>query len=748
MTTMSIQQLMETAIARHRAGQLQQAEAGYRQVLSQQPDYPRALHLLGLVYYQAGQFDAALQCIGRAIALDNDVADYHLNHGVVFDRLDRLPQAIVSYRRALALNPQLPEAYANLGSVLRKTGNLPEAAVACRRALELRPDYVEAHLNLGNVLQDQGEVDSAIAEFERVIHLRPDSAEAYHNLGNAHALKRQFDQAVAAQQAALRIKPDFVQAANTLGVALRDRAEAQGSVAGFDEAIAAFDQALALKPDFVQALINKGYVLRQKSEILNKQAARRGQSSAQEAVRVLAKAVALAPRMPEAHLGLGLSLHSVMELDGAIQAFRQAVALRPDWDEVHCFLARALAGRGDMDAATAEFNEALRLNPDLPEAHHRLGLIQSTQGTFERSIHHLRRAATLTPNSADIATSLAIGLCNKGDIQEAAEVFKHVLELDPNCAMGHWNLGLMLLTNGDFERGWPEYEWRWRVRELDMEFNSTVPLWDGSDLAGRRILLVSEQGLGDAIQFVRYVKQVAERGGKIVLAAHAELHRLFQTTDPGGNDISKSIETWVGPGQDLPKHDVYCPLLSLPKAFGTTLNTIPATTPYLFADGAIAAQWKSRLPSDERLKVGLVWAGRPKHIHDRFRSIPMAKFAPVARDQNVWLCSLQKGPIARAAEVAPFEMADWTAELNDFADTAGLIANLDLVICADTAVAHLAGAMGKRVWVLIPYLPDWRWMLDRTDTPWYPTMRLFRQPRPGDWETVIEQIAAELKSLK
>jgi hypothetical protein len=314
--------------------------------------------------------------------------------------------------------------------------------------------------------------------------------------------------------------------------------------------------------------------------------------------------------------------------------------------------------------------------------------------------------------------------------------------------MGHWNLALMLLTHGDFERGWREYEWRWRVRELNMEFKAAGPQWDGSDLAGRQILLFAEQGLGDAIQFVRYIPQVSQRGGKIALAVQGELIRLLRGTGGDRNEISRSVETWVAFGEETPGYDVYCPLLTLPKVFGTTLSNIPADTPYLFADEAMAAQWKSRMPSDDRLKVGLVWAGRPKHINDRNRSIAAGKLAPLARAENVWFCSLQKGPIARPEDRPPFELADWTSELNDFADTAALIANLDLVICADTAVAHLAGAMGKRVWVLIPYLPDWRWMLDRTDSPWYPTMRLFRQPRPGDWETVMQQVATELNSLK
>jgi hypothetical protein len=299
----------------------------------------------------------------------------------------------------------------------------------------------------------------------------------------------------------------------------------------------------------------------------------------------------------------------------------------------------------------------------------------------------------------------------------------------------------MLLTRGDFERGWNEYEWRWKVKELDMSFNDTVPLWDGGELNGRRILLVGEQGFGDAIMCARYIPMVAERGGKIILAVHGELRRLIEQSP-----VAKNVIDWVIPDQDIPAHDVYCPLLTLPKVFGTRVETIPAAVPYLKADEAARSKWQTRVPNDGRQKIGLAWAGRPKHVNDRRRSIPAEALAPLADVPNVWFCKLQKGEIARPEEQPPLEMANWTGELNDFADTAGLVENLDLVITADTAVAHLAGAMGKRVWVLVPFLPDWRWMLNRTDSPWYPTMRLFRQPAPEDWAGAITQVVEALKN--
>ena len=265
------------------------------------------------------------------------------------------------------------------------------------------------------------------------------------------------------------------------------------------------------------------------------------------------------------------------------------------------------------------------------------------------------------------------------------------------------------------------------------------PPWDGSELNGKTVLLHAEQGLGDSIQFVRYVPMVRDRGGKVVLQCQPALSRLF-TGLPGIDRVIKN-------GDPIPRFDAHCPLLSLPRAFGTTLDSIPASVPYLTADPAAALDWAKRLADRPGKKVGIVWAGRAGYVGDRTRSLSLTTLAPLACASGITWYSLQKGYAAAQISDAPqgMELIDRTAELNDFADTAALIANLDLVISVDTAVAHLAGAMGKSVWTLLPYAPDWRWLLNRDDSPWYPTMRLFRQQRPGDWGEVIQRIAESLR---
>jgi hypothetical protein len=274
-----------------------------------------------------------------------------------------------------------------------------------------------------------------------------------------------------------------------------------------------------------------------------------------------------------------------------------------------------------------------------------------------------------------------------------------------------------------------------------MRLRSEAPRWDGGDLNGRTVLVHNEQGFGDTIQFIRYLPEVCRRGGKIILACQRELFSLLKGF-PGIDHCIANDEPTPPGSVD---HQVCCPLLSLPGLLGTTAENIPADIPYLKADAEKARQWRQRLAGEERRKIGLAWAGRPNHPNDHNRSLNFSALAPLAEIPDARLINLQLGPAAGQAAESLLKLTDWTDELKDFSDTAGLIENLDLVITADTAIAHLAGAMGKRVWVLLPFIPDWRWMLKRTDSPWYPTMRLFRQRRIGDWATPIAQVAEALQ---
>jgi len=607
-----------------------------------------------------------------------------------------MEEAIASYRQAIALKPNYPEAYSNLGNTLRDHGQLDQAISAYRQAITLKSNYPEAHNNLGNALGDQGQLEEAIAAYRQAIALRPNYPEAYSNLGNALRDQGQPDEAIAEYRHAIALKSDYPEAHNNLGNALGDQGQ-------LEEAIAAYHQAIALRPNY-----------------------------------------------PEAHSNLGNALRDQGQLDEAIAEYRHAITLKSDYSEAQNNLGNALRDKGQLNEAIAAFREAIALQPDFSEAHSNLGAALVDRGQLGEAITAYRQAIALKPNYAEAHYNLGNALFDKGQFDEAVIAYRQAIVLGPSCSGAHNNLALTLLLQGDFLRGWEEYEWRWKLKDaMSLQRNFNQPQWDGSSLDGRTLLLHAEQGFGDAIQFIRYLPGVGQAGGKIVIECQPELQRLFETMAPDFPILAR--------GQTLPAFDVHCPLLSLPRFFSTDLGNIPQTVPYLHADAAGMAIWSGRLsgfgssirPSSPDLKVGLAWAGHPAHKNDRRRSFKLASLAPLAEVSGMRFISLQKGDAAAEARTPPagIKLVDVAEELKDFADTAALLANLDLVIAVDTAVVHLAGAMGKPVWTLLPFAPDWRWLLERSDSPWYPTMRLFRQPATGDWDSVMAEVREQLQLL-
>ncbi|MGD1278053.1 MAG: tetratricopeptide repeat protein [Tepidisphaeraceae bacterium] len=426
----------------------------------------------------------------------------------------------------------------------------------------------------------------------------------------------------------------------------------------------------------------------------------------------------------------------------SLEAFQGFVARQAGPADVLGQLGDAMVAKGLFEEAVVALRGALDLEPSHLAAWNRLGYVLLQSGKCDEAIAACEHAVRLQPDCAAFHSNLGKVLMDVGRCDAGIAATRRAIALDGNDVKAHCNLGIMLLTRGEFREGWTQYAYRWRVKEYDSQPpDIALPRWDGGDLSGKRIFLRPEQGLGDTIQFIRYIPMLVQRGARVVVGSQPELYRLLKSM--------RGIEQLLLPGHPVAA-EMHCTFLDLPLIFGTVLETIPAETPYLFADEALAQRWKARLSAaGGRLKVGLVWAGRPSHANDRNRSLPLAALAPLGRVPGVWLCSLQKGDAAKQAQPPPsgMELADFTSELQDLADTAALLANLDLVITVDTAVAHLAGAMAKPVWVLLPLAPDWRWMLDRPDSPWYPTMRLYRQTSLGDWSTVIQSVGQELEQL-
>jgi Tfp pilus assembly protein PilF len=429
----------------------------------------------------------------------------------------------------------------------------------------------------------------------------------------------------------------------------------------------------------------------------------------------------------------------------AEKLYRQLLVDLPLNPDVPNLLGSICARSERMEEAERLFRQAVRLSGDFAEYHKNLGAACRRLGKTEEAIAEARRAIELMPDYAEAQMNLSSALTDANRHTEATAAMIRAIEIRPDYAEAHYNLAVQLLLHGDFERGWKEYEWRTRMKSPLASRIFFQPLWDGGELRGKTILLWSEQGLGDVIQFVRYVPQLLERGANVVLETYMPLARLIQQSMPG-------IRVVVA-GAPLPGFDVHFPLLSLPAAFGTDLATIPSSISYLSASEEMVRAWGRRFAEGDRsLRVGLVWAGRNTHINDRNRSMRLNQLGRLKDVMEATFYSLQKGPpraqIAQSAFAG--HLIDWTGKLDDFADTAALLANLDLVITVDTAVAHLSAAIGKLTWVLLPTPPDWRWLLKRADSPWYPMMRLFRQERAGDWEGVVagvgEAMGREIRS--
>jgi tetratricopeptide (TPR) repeat protein len=598
----------------------------------------------------------------------------------------RNEEALASYDKALAIQPDFAEALCNRGVSLQGLKRYDEALASYDKALAIKPDFAEALCNRGNVLKELKRYDEALASYDRAFAVKSDFAEALNNRGLVLQALKRYDEALASYDGALAIKPELAEALSSRGLALCE-------LGRHDEALASCDKALAIKPDYAEALSNRGLALCELGRY-------------DQALASYDKALAIKAGSAEVFSNRGVALKELKRYDEALVSYDRALAIKQDFPEALSNRGAALKELKRYDEALASYDKALAVRPDYAEA-------LSNRGN---ALEELRRYDEALAN---YDKALAI----KADFPEA-----------------HLNQSLCRLLVGDFENGWEQHEWRWLSKDCSSPKRGFLqPLWLGrEDIAGKTILLHAEQGLGDTIQFARYTQSVARKGARVILEVHPPLRSLISGM-PGAHQV-------VSRGEPLPGFDFHCPLMSLPLAFNTRLQTIPASIPYLrAADGAVK-KWEGRLGGTNALRVGIVWSGRLAHKNDRNRSISLSRLARLA-NPNVTLVSLQNEVRAKDAEVlaANKQIRHFGSELKDFSDTAALASLMDLVISVDTSVAHLAGALGKPVWILLPFAADWRWLAGREDSPWYPTARLFRQPEMGDWDSVLESVIHGLR---
>jgi Flp pilus assembly protein TadD len=486
------------------------------------------------------------------------------------------------------------------------------------------------------------------------------------------------------------------------------------------EAEAGYRRILTLDPRHADSLNYLGVV-----------AAQSGRPDA--AVELIGRAIKFKPGIADFHDNLGLALAALDRLDEAGDQHRKALRIAPNHAGAHNNFANVLLKRGRPDEATRHYREALRIDPTHVEAHNNLGVALTTEERPAEALPHFHRALQLRPTHLDVYANLGGALRNLGLIGDADSVLEAGLRHFPESAVLRYNLAGLRLLAGRFDTGWPLYEARHGLPGLPPARFAATP-WQGEAIGDRTLLLHAEQGAGDTILACRYI-ELFPADATVFLEVPPALRRLLAGFVPADRILTR--------GEALPPFALHCPLMSLPLAFGTALDGIPGKTPYLKAEPTVVAAWQARLADLPGRRIGLVWAGNPDYADDRRRSVPPELLAPLGTIEGISFVSLQK----QDTEIPPpVPLTDWSHEFTNFADTAALIAALDMVIGVDTAVVHLAGALGRPVWLLNRFDPHWLWLQARDDSPWYPSLRQFRQAAPGDWAGVIARVAAALTS--
>ncbi|WP_333183646.1 tetratricopeptide repeat protein [Microcoleus sp. B3-D7] len=667
-------------------------------------------------------FDRVAEALGAVAAafVPSDSADAEFRLGVDLQQQADLGGAITCYERAIAIDPNYAAAYSNLGVVKQQTGRLTEAIAHYRQALAIDGHLAETASNLGSALAEAGETEEAIAEYERALSLNPNCAEALINLGLLREEQGDVAEAISCYEQAIQVNPNCAVAYLNLGIALEEQGEEAG--ANYERAIANYERAIAIDPNYVDALHHLAYASIRQGKI-------------DRAIAYYERALALQPDWAETDLAFGSSLSSPDKLDEDVAVCQQAIQVLPASAQAHCNLGIVLQKQGKIEDAIACYEQALSLKPDFPQALNNLGKAFEEAGKMAEAIDCYRRAIELKPGYINPLTSLGSALHDRGQVADALTCYSQTVKFNVGHPESHLNLGLVLLLAGDFQRGFCEYEWRLLVKEKQFRSHNFIqPLWDGKDLQGKTILLCPEQGLGDAIQFIRYADLVKQKGGRVIVWCLPQLQRLFAQVS--------GIDGLIVNPEDAPDFQVRAQLMSLPHLLGTTLETIPVKVPYL----APPPGCEFTLNPTTNLKVGIVWSGNSQYSQNKVRSFPLNLFTKVLDIPGADFYSLQKEMTADERDLLEqMAVTDLSSYLHDLADTAAAISALDLVISVDTCVAHLAGALGKPVWILLCFVPDWRWMLQREDSPWYPTARLFRQSTAGDWEGVLEQASLALR---
>ena len=675
---------LNRGIVAHRLGRLGEARRIFESVVKDHPEDIDALQLLSVVYLANADYEDAHDVLRRLISLGGESALIYHNLGNVLCELQRPEDAVVFYEKAAKLDPNDFDLLKNHGVTLAELGRFEEALACYEAALSTKLDP-EVLNSCGALLVRMERPEDGLDYFREAMRLEPFCFNAIYNLSGALQRLGQLDEAAILIRKALEKKPSSAAALTRLGEVLLEQKK-------YQEALAVFTKLKNEQPDNF-----------------------------------------------DAQIALGRIWFELHDFGKALDAFDGAIRLNSRNARAFYNKGKTLAALECKEQAVEAYEQSIYLDPDAHHAYTNLGNLLRELGRLEDALNLHRIACDLDPSSPRPKNNIALVMKELGHLDAALESYDEALALDPDSVDVNWNKSLLLLLQGNYEEGWPLYEWRLKREDTLQEYPQFAqPSWRGeTDLRGQRLLVHLEQGLGDMVQFCRYIPILVDKGIEVILQVQTSLLPLIASLE---SDV-----TLVSQDDPLPDFDAYCPLMSLPYALGTTLETIPSSDSYLSPCPEKVAEWREKLGSADALRVGLAWSGRKEHKNDHNRSMALANLLPVL-DVPVEWHSIQKDYRSVDLDVLKTlpQLYQHQRDLNDFSDTAALLANLDLVITVDTSVAHVAAALGKPTWLLLPYLSDFRWLMDRVDTPWYPSMRLYRQDQPNDWTPVLQRIKNDL----
>ncbi len=669
-------------------GRFAEALDVYESLFKHFPNHLALLECFGTLLLKMGKFERGLRVYDKSLSIDNTQSHIYSNRGIAFQELKQYRQALSSFEQALTLKPDNVDAYLNRGNLLQELKDFAGAVASYDQVIALKDDYAEAYYNRGNALKELKRFVAALTSYEKAVALKPSYAEAHSNYGNVLKELGRFEEAVSCYDKAIALNPKYAKAYSNRGVVLL-------ALKRYSEAASNFDTAISLEPGYVEAYVNKGNVLK--------------------------------------------------ELDqdsSALASYQQAISLKRDYAEAYCSCGLVLQKLRQFSDALSSFDKAITLKPDFAEACLNRGNVLRQLGQLPEAIRSYEQAIALKADYAEAFSNMGNTLTRLKHFSEALECFQRSISLKPDFAESYWNKSLLLLLLADFQQGWALYEWRFQQEKLGNALrNYSQPRYFDQDLNHQTILLYAEQGLGDTIQFCRYAKLLADSATQVILEVQPSLLPVLLTLDPRITVLASKT--------NHSRFDYHSPLMSLPLVFKTMPDTIPAEESYLSVNPGKAVIWQQRLGEKRLPRIGLVWSGSAEHSDDQNRSMALELLKTLFDLPFEFHC-LQKEVREGDLNVLQNHKSLYAYQdlLEDFSDTAALIAEMDLVISVDTAVAHLAGALGKLTWILLPYIPDFRWFLDRTDSPWYPSVRLFRQDATCDWQTVITEIIQHLQNFR